>query len=54
MFFHKSPDESKIYYGPALGIGIIISGIAVIVICLAPSIFFDWASQAARVFFPQF
>jgi len=54
MFFHKNPDESKIYYGPALGIGILVSGIAVILICLAPSIFFDWASQAARVFFPQF
>ncbi|OGC94767.1 MAG: hypothetical protein A2W25_03120 [candidate division Zixibacteria bacterium RBG_16_53_22] len=54
MFFHENPDESKIYYGPALGIGIFASGVAVILICLAPSIFYDWASQAARVFFPQF
>jgi len=54
MFFHRQDDESKIYYGPALGLGIFISGIAVILICLAPSIFYDWASKAARVFFPQF
>jgi NADH-quinone oxidoreductase subunit N len=54
MFFHRRDDESKIYYGPALGLGIFISGIAVILICLTPSIFYDWASRAARVFFPQF
>jgi NADH-quinone oxidoreductase subunit N len=54
MFFHKRDDESKIHFGPALGIGITISGIVVLLICLAPSIFFEWASQAARVFFPQF
>jgi NADH-quinone oxidoreductase subunit N len=54
MFFHKSLDESKIFFGPALGIGITLSGIAVILICLAPAIFYQWASQAARVFFPQF
>ena len=54
MFFHRSDDESKIYCGPSLGIGIVVSGIAVIVICLAPAVFFEWASRAARVFFPQF
>jgi NADH-quinone oxidoreductase subunit N len=54
MFFHSQEDESKIYFGPALGIGIVISGIAVLLICLAPSTFFDLASQAAKVFFPQF
>jgi len=54
MFFHRQEDESKIYFGPALGIGIVVSGIAIILICLTPSIFFDWASQAAKVFFPQF
>ena len=54
MFFHTRDDESKIYFGPALGIGITVSAIAVIVICLAPSTFFEWASQAAKVFFPQF
>jgi proton-translocating NADH-quinone oxidoreductase chain N len=54
MFFHRQEDESKIYYGPALGIGIAVSGILVILICLSPAIFFEWASQAARVFFPQF
>ena len=52
MFFHSQDDESKIYFGPALGFGIVISGIAVIFICLAPSVFFNLASQAAKVFFP--
>ena len=54
MFFHRQEDESRIYYGPALGIGIAVSGILVILICLSPAIFFEWASQAAKVFFPQF
>jgi NADH-quinone oxidoreductase subunit N len=54
MFFHHAADESKLHFGPALGIGIVISGVAVIVICLAPSTFYEMASQAARVFFPQF
>jgi NADH-quinone oxidoreductase subunit N len=54
MFFHTQEDESKIYFGPSLGIGIVISGIAVLLICLAPSAFYDLASQAAKVFFPQF
>ena len=54
MFFHSAADESKLYFGPALGIGIAVSGIAVLVICLAPSVFYELASQAAKVFFPQF
>jgi NADH:ubiquinone oxidoreductase subunit 2 (subunit N) len=54
MFFHQAADESKLHFGPALGIGIVISGIAVLVICLVPSTFYEMASQAARVFFPQF
>jgi NADH-quinone oxidoreductase subunit N len=54
MFFHSAPDESKLHFGPALGIGIAVSGIAVLVICLAPSVFYELASQAAKVFFPQF
>ena len=54
MFFHSQEDESKIYFGPALGIGIVISGILIILICLTPSMFYDLASQAAKVFFPQF
>jgi NADH:ubiquinone oxidoreductase subunit 2 (subunit N) len=54
MFFHRQENESRIYFGPALGIGIVISGIAVLLICLTPSAFYEWASQAARVFFPQF
>jgi NADH-quinone oxidoreductase subunit N len=53
MFFHKATDESKLHFGPALGIGIAVSGIAVLVICLAPSAFYEMASQAAKVFFPQ-
>jgi NADH-quinone oxidoreductase subunit N len=54
MIFHSREDESKIYYGPALGFGIVASGIIVIVICILPATFYDWASAAARVFFPQF
>jgi NADH-quinone oxidoreductase subunit N len=54
MFFHNAENESKLYFGPALGIGIFVSGIAVLVICLAPSSFYNLASQAARVFFPGF
>lgn len=54
MFFHHREDESRIYFGPALGIGVVVSGIAVILICLTPQMFFELASQAARVFFPQF
>ncbi len=52
MFFHRSDDESVIRFGPTLGIGITLSGIAVILICVMPSIFYQWASEAAKVFFP--
>jgi NADH-quinone oxidoreductase subunit N len=54
MFFHSRQDESKIYYGPASGIGIVASGIIVILICILPGIFYAWASAAAKVFFPLF
>ena len=52
IFFHRGEDESRIYFGPNLGLGIVISGIMVIVICVLPATFYQWASQAARVFFP--
>ena len=53
MFFRRHEDESRIPFGPALGLGIAISGAMVILICVLPSTFYEWASQAARVFFPQ-
>jgi NADH-quinone oxidoreductase subunit N len=52
MFFHRGEDESRVYFGPNLGLGIVVSGIMVIVICVLPATFYQWASQAARVFFP--
>ncbi len=52
MFFHRSGIETTIRFGPTLGIGISISGIAVIMICLMPSTFYHWAGEAAKVFFP--
>jgi NADH-quinone oxidoreductase subunit N len=52
MIFHKTEGESKIRFGPTLGIGITFSAIMVILICLLPSVFYRWADQAARVFFP--
>ena len=54
MFFHKAENESKLYFGPALGIGIFVSGIAVLLICLLPASAYEIASQAAKVFFPAF
>lgn len=54
MFFHRSEDESRIYYGPRLGLGIAASAIIVILVSIIPAPFFEWASRAARVFFPQF
>ena len=54
MWFHKSDDESVIRFGPSLGMGITLSGIMVIVICILPNSFYKWAAEAARVFFPQF
>jgi NADH-quinone oxidoreductase subunit N len=53
MIFYKGENESRIYYGPALGIGITISGIMVILICVLPATFFEWALMAARAFFPE-
>jgi NADH:ubiquinone oxidoreductase subunit 2 (subunit N) len=53
MMFHKQDDESRIYYGPALGLGIFISGIMVILICVLPSTFFEMASRAVKAFFPE-
>jgi NADH-quinone oxidoreductase subunit N len=53
MVFRKREDESKLRYGPALGLGVTISGIMVILICLMPSTFYEWAFQAARAFFPE-
>jgi NADH:ubiquinone oxidoreductase subunit 2 (subunit N) len=50
MYFTSGDDESRIYYGPALGIGITLSGIMVILICVLPSIFFEWASLAVQAF----
>ncbi len=50
MMFHRADDESKIYYGPALGIGITISGIMVILICVLPATFYEWASLAVKAF----
>jgi NADH-quinone oxidoreductase subunit N len=52
IFFHRREDESRIYFGPNLGLGITISGVMVIVICILPATFYQWASQAASVFFP--
>lgn len=52
IFFHRQEDESRIYFGPNLGLGIAVSGVMVIVICVLPATFYQWASQAARVFFP--
>ena len=54
MWFHKADDESVIRFGPSLGIGITLSGIMVIVICVMPNTFYKWAAEAARVFFPNF
>ena len=53
MMFNKRDDESRIYYGPALGFGIFISGIMVIVICVLPATFFEMASKAVKAFFPE-
>ena len=53
MFFRRGDDESRILFGPTLGLGIAISGAMVILICVLPSTFYEWARQAARVFFPQ-
>ncbi len=53
MFFQRHEDESRILFGPTLGLGIAISGAMVILICVLPSTFYEWAYQAARVFFPQ-
>jgi NADH-quinone oxidoreductase subunit N len=53
MMFRKQDDESRIYYGPALGLGILISGIMVILICVLPSTFFEMASRAVKAFFPE-
>jgi len=53
MFFQRHEDESRILFGPTLGLGIVISGAMVILICVLPSTFYEWAYQAARVFFPQ-
>jgi len=53
MIFRKRDDESRIYYGPALGLGIFISGIMVIVICVLPATFFEMASKAVKAFFPE-
>ncbi len=50
MYFTRGDDESRIYYGPALGIGITLSGIMVILICVLPSTFFEWASMAIQTF----
>lgn len=51
MFFHEPKNESKIRFGPTLGVGIFISGILVILICVMPATAYQWASQAAKVFF---
>ncbi len=53
MFFRRGEDESRILFGPTLGLGIAVSGAMVILICVLPSTFYEWAIQAARVFFPQ-
>jgi len=53
MIFHKREDESRIYYGPTLGLGIVISGIMVILICVLPASFYDMASRAVKAFFPE-
>ena len=54
MMFHRSEDESRIFYGPLLATGIAISGIMVILICIMPATFYELARQAARSFFPNF
>jgi len=51
IFFHRSDDESVIRFGPTLGLGIFISGVLVILICVMPATVFQWASAAADVFF---
>lgn len=53
MIFHRRENESRIYYGPALGIGVTISGIMVILICVLPAAFYEWASRAVKAFFPE-
>jgi NADH-quinone oxidoreductase subunit N len=53
MFFRRHENESRILFGPTLGLGITVSGAMVILICVLPSTFYEWAIQAARVFFPQ-
>lgn len=53
VIFFKSPDnESKIHFGPNLGLGITVSGIMVILILIMQSTFYEWAGNAAKVFFP--
>lgn len=51
MFFERSDNESILRYGPTLGIGITVSGIMVILILVMQSSFYQWASDAAKVFF---
>jgi len=53
MVFQRREDESKLYYGPALGLGVTISGVMVILICVLPATFFEWASRAVKAFFPE-
>ncbi len=53
MMFHSNDDESKIYFGPAIGIGISVSGLMVLLILILQSSFYGWALDAAKVFFPR-
>jgi len=52
IFFSRSEDESKIHFGPNLGLGITASGIMVILILIMQSTVYKWAGDAAKVFFP--
>ena len=53
MVFRRLENETKLRYGPTLGLGITISGLMVILICVLPSNFYEWASRAARALFPE-